>query len=62
MENIDWSVILAAVGGVVVALIAGFYAGFRKSVKDDGVQDWKDEVVKSIDSLAKKVDEGNKSE
>lgn len=43
--------ILTALPGIFV----GLFALWRNKVHADGVQDWKDEVVEAIDTLAGKV-------
>lgn len=53
----DWSTIIVAVAGLAAGVLGTLYLGFRAKAKEDGVQDWKDTAVESVDKV---VDELNK--
>lgn len=50
--NLVWAVLPALVG-----VLATAYVGWKAKVLNDGVQDWKDELVKLLDLVDDKIDE-----
>ena len=47
----DWSQMLWALLPIGTALLGGFYVSWKAKAAADGVQDWKDDVVKAVDGL-----------
>lgn len=50
--NLVWAVLPALVG-----VLATAYVSWKAKVLNDGVQDWKDELVKLLDLVDDKIDE-----
>lgn len=58
----DFNAIILAVVTLAAGVAGGFYLGFRKAVKEDGVQDWKDTAVNSVDKLVDELNKGTDEE
>lgn len=52
--------VVAAIAGVAVGFAAGFYKKFKTGAASDGVDDWKDKVVISVEDLRKALDAQDK--
>ena len=53
----DVTTIVTAVATIVIGVVAAFYLSFKKSAQSDGVENYKDLVVKEVDELATKLEE-----
>lgn len=56
-QNI-WVVIIGAALPIVTGVLASLYIGFKAKAAADGIQDWKDDVVKGVDQFIEKVKQG----
>lgn len=51
MEDFSWGAILAAAAPIVTGALASMYVAWRAKVLGDGITDWRDTAVSTVDGL-----------
>jgi hypothetical protein len=55
MEDFNWMALVAAVAPIVSAVLGSLYLGWKAKVLSDGITDWQDYVVTTVDELVDAV-------